>query len=165
MDDETRPERTPKPQAAVPPPRPPKVTKTAAGADDADQPRKRRVQRKKETLRLNLPPKPSPSPPIRLAAVAASEGIPSRIDTLWIPIAQQLGLLMVAAMVLDGGESFQVVAYAALGFWGGFFLMFARRRNQLTRADRILLRWGFLILCVISSLITNSVWFFRGFSH
>ena len=43
---------TPKPQPSQPPPRPPGGSKTARGAGDADGPR-----RKKETVRISLPPK------------------------------------------------------------------------------------------------------------
>ena len=47
-----------------PPPRPPKSTAIAFGPEDDDD--ARRKNPKKETVRINLPPKPSAAPTIRL---------------------------------------------------------------------------------------------------
>ena len=47
----------PKPEGAMPSPRPPKRTAVGLGPDDEDRPR--RVQPKKETMRINLPPLPA----------------------------------------------------------------------------------------------------------
>lgn len=60
-------------------------------------------------------------------------------------------------MVLDEGECCHVVAYAALGYVGGL-LMMVPRRDALTAADEILIRWGFAILFFISAIIAAIIW-------
>jgi hypothetical protein len=52
------------PSGNQPPPRPPKNTAIAFGPDDNDDPRRKNP--KKETVRINLPPKPGAAPTIKL---------------------------------------------------------------------------------------------------
>jgi hypothetical protein len=60
MADEQKPK--PQPQPSRPPPRPPRGPTVATGfGDDDDDAKKRR----KETVRINLPPKPSAAPTIK----------------------------------------------------------------------------------------------------
>jgi hypothetical protein len=79
------------------------------------------------------------------------------------PIIQQFVVLTMAAMILDGGQTLQVFGYAALAYWGGFVIIMARRHSLLTRTDRVLIRWGFLMLCAVSSAITGLIWSARGY--
>jgi hypothetical protein len=53
------PKPQPKPSGSIPPPRPPRRTAVALGP--GDEPHK--ITPKKETVRINLPPKPSQLPP------------------------------------------------------------------------------------------------------
>ena len=64
---------------------------------------------------------------------------------------------ILAAMLLDAGECAHVVARAALGYMGGLLLM-VPRRDALTVVDEMLIRWGFVILFVISAMVTAVVW-------
>ncbi len=64
-------------------------------------------------------------------------------------------------MVLDMGQCSHVVGYAALGYLAGL-LMMAPRRDALTAVDEFLIRWGFVIFFIISSVITAIVWPMRG---
>ncbi len=57
--DDQKPE--PKLAGALPPPRPPKRTAVGLGPDDDDDSGKRRP--KKETVRINLPPRPAAGDP------------------------------------------------------------------------------------------------------
>jgi hypothetical protein len=59
--DEQKPE--PKAEGSMPPPRPPRGPIVGVGPEDDDDAEKRR---RKETVRINLPPKPSGAPTIKL---------------------------------------------------------------------------------------------------
>jgi hypothetical protein len=65
MKEDSKPE--PKPQPSVPPPRPPRRTTTVVGSDDSDDPKWKRP--KKETVRINLPPKPIAGPTIKFPKI------------------------------------------------------------------------------------------------
>ncbi|HSY18480.1 MAG TPA: hypothetical protein VK815_09115 [Candidatus Acidoferrales bacterium] len=78
------------------------------------------------------------------------------------PILQQCIFLFLGAGILDGGQCFQILAYAALAYWAGFGLIMLRRHGRLTRADKILIRWGYLLLGAVSSIVTPLIWQLRG---
>jgi hypothetical protein len=73
------------------------------------------------------------------------------------PIIQVSIASILSAMVLDEGECSHVVAYAALGYLGGLLLM-VPRRDALTSVDESLIRWGFVILFFIFSIIATVIW-------
>ncbi len=93
----------------------------------------------------------------------ATKSIPSLRDSIVFSLVQQCILLTLGAMTLDGGRVFQVCAYAALAYWGGFVIIMARRRHHLTSADKILIRWGYMMLWLISGAVTGFVWHLRGY--
>ena len=122
--------------------------------------------KKRKTIRIHLPRKPAaPRHPMAMAraipmpiATAPSE---AKRSMFLFPLVQVVIASMLAAMILDGGECSHMVACAALGYAGGLALM-ASRRNALTKADELLIRWGFPILCVVSFFVTQLVWLLRG---
>src|ERR1035437_5743912 len=75
--------------------------------------------------------------------------------SMGFPIMQQVVVLFLGAGMLDGGQCFQIVGYAALAYWIGLGLVMVRRHGRLTRADKILIRWGYLMLVMVSSVITR----------
>ena len=83
--------------------------------------------------------------------------------SIGFPVMQQVVVLFLGAMMLDGGQCFQIVGYAALAYWSGFGLIMVRRHGRLTRADKILIRWGYLMLVMVSSVITDTIWNLRGY--
>jgi hypothetical protein len=84
-------------------------------------------------------------------------------DCIMLSLLIQMLFLTMAAMLLDGGQTFQIVSYAAIAYWAGFAVMFGRRRRCLTKTDKMLIRWGFLMLVFVSSFITGLIWHLRGF--
>jgi hypothetical protein len=78
---------------------------------------------------------------------------------------QQAIIMILAAMMLDGGCIGQVCAYAILAFWGGVFVLRVRRRGNLTKLDLMLIRGGYIVVCVISYFVTRWIWHLRGFEH
>jgi len=54
--------------------------------------------------------------------------------------------------------------YAFVAYWTGVGLLWMRRRRGgHTKVDLNLIRWGFLILLPISTLVARYVWRLKGF--
>jgi hypothetical protein len=121
--------------------------------------------RKRKTIRIQLPRKPAaPRHPMVMARAIpmpqATAPTEVKRSLFLYPLLQVTIASMLAAMILDGGESAHVVACASLGYVGGLALM-ASRRHALTKTDELLIRWGFPILCVLSFFVTQLVWVLR----
>jgi hypothetical protein len=86
----------------------------------------------------------------------STDKIGSAYDGLRLSVVQQVIVIVLTVGMLDGGALFQTVVYAILGYWAGILMI--RRRLQTTPLDNFLIRWGFIILCVISFAISNAVW-------
>ena len=84
-------------------------------------------------------------------------------ECVFFSLAQQGVVAALAGMILDGGQVLQCVAYAAGAYWIGVFIIVGRRTERLTRLDRLLIRWGFPMLCVVSFFLTRWIWSLRGF--
>jgi hypothetical protein len=81
-----------------------------------------------------------------------------------VSLVQQAVLLMLGLAILDGGGVFQVLAYAAAAYWVGFAVILVRRYSKLTWMDKVLIRWGYLILAfIISPFVTRVMWNIRGY--
>jgi hypothetical protein len=92
-----------------------------------------------------------------------AKNVPTVSGSIVFSLVQQFICLTLGAMMLDGGQVFQVFAYAALAYWSGFVIIMARRRHHLTSADKILIRWGYMMLWIISGAVTGFVWHLRGY--
>jgi hypothetical protein len=88
--------------------------------------------------------------------------VPEQTNTshLLFPLVQICAAMVLGAMVLDGGECFQRVCYALAAYVGGLLLM-VLRKETLTKVDEFLIRWGFVLLCVIFFL-SMTIWSVRG---
>jgi len=102
----------------------------------------------------------NPHRSFRLTRPATPVAVPDA--SLGFPILQQFIFLLLGAGILDGGQCFQILAYAALAYWAGFGLIMLRRHGRLTQADKILIRWGYLLLVAASSIITPLIWQLRS---
>jgi hypothetical protein len=92
-----------------------------------------------------------------------TRSVSSLKDSVVFSLVQQCTLLILGALILDGGQVFQVCAYAALAYWVGFAIIMTRRRHHLTSADKLLIRWGYMMLWPISGFVTSFVWHLRGY--
>ena len=50
-----------------------------------------------------------------------------------------------------------------MAFWGGVAALHLRGKGILSRTDLMLIRYGFILVCVISYLLTHWIWHMRGF--
>ena len=71
-------------------------------------------------------------------------------------------VLVLESMILDGGGIAQVCFYAFVAFWTGVLVLCFRRRGALSRVDLLLIRYGYILVCVISFFITRWIWDWRG---
>lgn len=85
-----------------------------------------------------------------------------RSVSLGLPLIQQLIVLVMASMILDGGMLAQMFSYAAAAYWVCVGIILLRRRRNLTRFDKIVIRIGFLFACVFSVFLTGFIWHLRG---
>jgi len=67
--------------------------------------------------------------------------------SLLMSICTQIVLGAIAGITLDGGMFMQVWIFSTIAFWSGCVVVLARRWKRHTKADLVLVRWGFLILC------------------
>ena len=84
----------------------------------------------------------------------ASITVGSFRDALVFSLVQQLPLLVLSALLLDGGLVFQRVAIASIAYWVMTLLIMIRRGRNMSRSDILLLKWGFLPLL----LTTCTLW-------
>jgi hypothetical protein len=67
---------------------------------------------------------------------------------------QQVLVLVLASMILDGGVVAATCFFAAVGFWAGVFVIRLRRRSP-TRVDLAVIEGEYIVLCVIAFLISR----------
>ena len=76
--------------------------------------------------------------------------------------AQQLIILLLATMVLDGGVLLEVCLFAAGAFWAGVALIWFRRRGSPTKLDLLVVEAGYVPLCVLAFFLSYWIWSKRG---
>jgi hypothetical protein len=82
-------------------------------------------------------------------------------DAVKFALAQQLIILVLAALILDAGETGEICLSAALVFWIGFLIIRIRRRSRPTTIDLILIRAGYIPLCVLTWFVVHLIWHLR----
>jgi hypothetical protein len=80
-------------------------------------------------------------------------------------LVTQSVILVLASMILDGGGIAQVCFYAFVAFWSGVLVLRFHRRGALSRVDLLLIRYGYILVCIISFFITRWIWHWRGFGQ
>jgi hypothetical protein len=78
-------------------------------------------------------------------------------------LAQQLVVLLVGTLVLDGGDVFRVSLIAFLAFWVAAFAIRLRRGLAPTRFDLLFIHRGYVPLCVLAFLLVHFFWRLRAF--
>ena len=82
----------------------------------------------------------------------------SRLSQLQRPlgylVAVQVALLLLTALLLDGGYCGQICLCAIVGYWLMVGWLAMRRRNALTKTDTILIRAGFFLWLAIATLVS-----------
>jgi hypothetical protein len=66
-------------------------------------------------------------------------------------------------MILDLGQTAQICGIAIVAFWAGAATLICRHRQSPTTTDITLVRFGFLLVLVISFFLVGFIWRLRGF--
>jgi hypothetical protein len=103
-----------------------------------------------EQARLAATPGVGAMGPIGGRALAAEY-----VAALRFGVVQQLVLLGLSALMLDGGRTLRLCAIAAVAYWAAALLIIARRPAAPTRADRTFLRYGYLVLPVVAGILSR----------
>ena len=88
----------------------------------------------------------SPSP-------KASEAFVSFGDAIRFSVIQQLPLLMLSFMLLDGGLVFKRVAIASIAFSILILIIMIRRGRNIPNADINLVKWGYLPMLLTTCIL------------
>jgi hypothetical protein len=73
-------------------------------------------------------------------------------------LLQQVVVICLSAMVLDGGMFSLICMAAFVVFWGGVGLLIARRHGSMTPLDTLIIRWAYLPLCIAIFLVAQMIW-------
>src|SRR5262245_20396287 len=77
-------------------------------------------------------------------------------------IVQQVIVLVLASLILDGGDLLMFCLVACLAFWTGVIFIRVRRGQTPTKIDLLLIRSSYLLLCIITFFAVHLVWKLRG---
>jgi hypothetical protein len=77
------------------------------------------------------------------------EILPPFRNTINFAVAQQIIILVMTSLILDGGDSFRICGVAALAFWAGVGTIRFRRQIP-TKGDIIFIKGVYLPLCFLS---------------
>jgi hypothetical protein len=75
---------------------------------------------------------------------------------------QQLIIIGLASVMLDGGVMLLKFLYAFVAYWVGFSILMIQRRKAHSKVDIQVVQYGYLLLCVISFVAAPVVWHLRG---
>ena len=82
----------------------------------------------------------------------ATKLLPSAVT---FALVQQLMVIILSGLILDGGFIGQACIMALVVFWGGAGLLLARRRGvALTPLDTLLIKWSYIPLCIVAMFLT-----------
>lgn len=79
-----------------------------------------------------------------------------RLEFLRVVLLQQIPLLALTALLLDGGHVFRSYCVGAIAHWSLIAIILLGRR-PLTRLDVFLIRWGFIPLVMLAVALTPLV--------
>jgi hypothetical protein len=84
------------------------------------------------------------------------------IETAIASFFLQIQLILLFALLLDGGVRLRACLYSYVGYLAGLVLIFARRARALTNGDVLYLRWGWLPIIVLGVALFLRVWKAKG---
>lgn len=70
-------------------------------------------------------------------------------DAVRFTLLQQIFLLFMTSLILDGGGLLRCTLFATVAFWAMFALISVTRRLRYRDSDLLLFKWGYVPLCVI----------------
>jgi hypothetical protein len=83
---------------------------------------------------------------------------PALVSAVKASLLQQGVVLILAALVLDGGRTFHAALVAAMAYWLGLVVVAVRRPSSPTAVDVLLVKYGFLFILLIVLTVGPMVW-------
>ena len=74
-------------------------------------------------------------------------------DAISFTLIQQLPILLLSALLLDGGWVFKRVAVASVAFWIITLIILMRRGRNMPKSDLLLIKWGYLPMLLTSCVL------------
>lgn len=71
-------------------------------------------------------------------------------------LIQQISVLVLAALLLDGGMSFHRSCLGVIGHWTCIAAILIGRRNCATRIDEFIMKWGFIPLTMLIGVLDDA---------
>ena len=90
---------------------------------------------------------------------------PDYLSAIGLGVVIQLPLLLLAALLLDGGRAFSMICVAMLAYWSATVGIIIRRPREPKASDLVFIRWGPLFVLAIAGLLAPIVWLLIGESH
>lgn len=69
----------------------------------------------------------------------------------------QLFMLLLSAIMLDGGQLSRFMILSATAYWLAVFIIMVRRNGKATRLDQFLLKWGYPLAIVLTVFVSAIV--------
>ena len=76
-----------------------------------------------------------------------------------LSLVEQLLLGLLTSLM---GDAYLIFFYAAVAYWAGVAIIVIRRPMTPNKTDIMMLKWGFLLLFVISIFMSFQIWRLRG---
>ena len=74
-------------------------------------------------------------------------------DAISFALVQQLPLLLLSALLLDGGLVFKRVAIASVAFWILTLIILIRRGRNMLDSDTLMIKWGYLPILLATCIL------------
>jgi hypothetical protein len=88
---------------------------------------------------------------------------PSYRKPVFEAVALQVILGILSLLILDGGNCARICGASLLAFWGGAVVLIWRHPHAPSKMDLELIRFGYLPVVVIASVVIHLAWAARGF--
>ena len=76
-------------------------------------------------------------------------------DAFIYTLGQQLFLVMLTAMFLDGGLALRRVGIASIVFWIVTFVILARSWRAMPYFSMLFIKWGYLVVMIVTWILLN----------
>lgn len=86
---------------------------------------------------------------------------PYRKYIVW-SLVVQVFLFLMASITLDYGETFVAFIYSSVAYWIGVAMILRRKSNEPVRTDVLYLKYGLIVLSVVSWMWSPMIWALRG---
>lgn len=70
-------------------------------------------------------------------------------NAIWFSLIQQMPLLLMSGLILDGGLIFRRVVIASIAFWAMTLVILSRRWANTSDSDILLVKWAFLPILLL----------------